>query len=104
MLLNRVTNFCHFKKIKMKSSVQTYVLNELQWLSMCVSGKQSNRLTDIASLRPSLTYQKIVVNKMLKLFSNITGCAKKSALIIISTNKTSIIGIILSNLKLKLEN
>ena len=41
--------------------MQTYVLNELQWLSMCASGKQSNRLADIASLRPSLTYQKIVI-------------------------------------------
>ena len=52
--------------------MQTYVLNELQWLSICVSGKQSDRLTDIASDRHALTYQRInFIYKMLKLFSKV---------------------------------
>ena len=52
--------------------MQTYVLNELQWLRICVSGKQSDRLTDMASDRPALTYQRIIIiYKMLKLFSKV---------------------------------
>ena len=48
--------------------MQTHVLNELQWLSICVSSKQSDRLTDIASDRHALTYQRInFIYKMLKL-------------------------------------
>ena len=41
----------------------------MQWLSIYASGKLSDRLTDIASKRPALTYQKIIIiHKILKLF------------------------------------
>ena len=96
MLLNRITNFCHFfvqKKITTKLNMQTYVLNELQWLSICASGKQSDRLTDMASDRPALTYQRIIIiYKMLKLFSkvkNTTIVKEKLILIQISLYRCS---------------
>ena len=96
MLLNRITNFCHFfvqKKIITKLNMQTYVLNELQWLSICASGKQSDRLTDMASDRPALTYQRIIIiYKMLKLFSkvkNTTIVKEKLILIQISLTRGS---------------
>ena len=96
MLLNRNTNLCHFfvqKKITTKLNMQTYVLNELQWLSICASGKQSDRLTDMASDRPALTYQRIIIiYKMLKLFSkvkNTTIVKEKLILIQIFFNKNN---------------
>ena len=42
--------------IEAKSNSQTYVLNELQWLSICAIGKMSNRFIDIASEMPALIY------------------------------------------------
>ena len=70
MLLNRITNFFYFcyKKIEAKSNRQIYILNELQWLGICASGNQSDRLLDIVSDRPALTYLKIIIiYEMLKL-------------------------------------
>ena len=76
-----------------KLNMQTYVLNELQWLSICASGKQSDRLTDMASDRPALTYQRfIIIYKMLKLFSkvkNTTIVKEKLILIQISLYRFS---------------
>ena len=48
------------------------MLDELQWLSICASGKLSDRLTAITSERLTLTYQRIfIIEKIPKLFSNI---------------------------------
>ena len=38
-----------------KPNMQIYMLNELQWFVICATGKQSNRLTDLASYKPALT-------------------------------------------------
>ena len=71
MLLNRISIF-FYKKNEVKSNKQTYVLNVLQWLSICATGKLSNRLTDIASDRSALIYSWVIIAyKMLKLFSEI---------------------------------
>ena len=49
-----------------KLNMQTYMLTELQWLSICASGNLRDRLTDIASDRPALPYKKfIIIYKML---------------------------------------
>ena len=52
--------------------MQTYVLNELQKFSICGFGKLSDSLTDMASDRPAMTYQRyIIIYKVLKLFSKV---------------------------------
>ena len=44
----------------------------MQWLNIYAAGKLSDRLTDIASKKPALTYQKIIIiHKILKLFRKV---------------------------------
>ena len=57
-----ILSLFYTKKITTKLNRQTHVFNELQLFSICSFGKLSDRLSDMTSKKPALTYQRIITS------------------------------------------